>query len=283
VMDAVEVARRAEEFPRWRYPFAFPGAPRPRRDREIRHLERKRYFFDPLVELVHGLDGKRVLDLGCNSGFWSLCAAEAGCDFVLGIDGSSEHIPQANFVFEASGYPPDRYRFLAANIFDVDFSGWGAFDVVLCLGLFYHVSKQMDLMEKIASVSKDLVVIDTALCRAPGSYLQIRRDVVGRPLDSADYDLVMKPTRRAVLDLAQAFGYSVAVLKPGFRDYTGSEDYKYGGRRAFICAKKTELSALGNVENGGLGKYWADLSWYTHRGVNRVRPAALRLQRTRTR
>jgi len=25
---------------------------------------------------------KRVLDLGCNTGFWSLCALDAGCDFM---------------------------------------------------------------------------------------------------------------------------------------------------------------------------------------------------------
>jgi SAM-dependent methyltransferase len=269
-MDAVEVARRVDEFPRWRYPFGFVGAPPARRDREIRALERKRYFFDPVVELLGGLDGKRVLDLGCNSGFWSLCAAEAGCEFVLGVDGGNEHIGQANFVFEASGIPPERYRFMAANVFDVDLVGVGPFDVVLCLGLFYHVSKHMDLLEKIATVNTDLLVIDTSLSRAPGSFLQIRRDVVGRPLDSADYDLVMKPTRSAVIDLAQAFGYSTAVLEPAFRDYTGSEDYKYAGRRAFICARTTDLTTLRNVEKLGVGKYWIDLRWYAHGGVERI-------------
>ena len=32
------------------------------------------------------LKGLRVLGLGCNAGWWSLKAIEAGCDFVAGID-----------------------------------------------------------------------------------------------------------------------------------------------------------------------------------------------------
>jgi 2-polyprenyl-3-methyl-5-hydroxy-6-metoxy-1,4-benzoquinol methylase len=57
-------------------------------ERANRHQQRYRYFFEPLVRLFGGsLKGHRVLDLGCNAGFWSLKAAEAGADFVLGVDG----------------------------------------------------------------------------------------------------------------------------------------------------------------------------------------------------
>ncbi|MGH2699183.1 MAG: DUF1698 domain-containing protein, partial [Actinomycetota bacterium] len=53
------------------------------------------------MELCGGsLRGKRVLDLGCNAGFWSLEALDRGADFVLGIDGRDMHIEQAEFVFE---------------------------------------------------------------------------------------------------------------------------------------------------------------------------------------
>jgi ribosomal protein L11 methylase PrmA len=41
-----------------------------------------------------------VLDLGCNAGFWSLAAIDAGADLVVGIDGRQMHIDQANLVFE---------------------------------------------------------------------------------------------------------------------------------------------------------------------------------------
>jgi tRNA (mo5U34)-methyltransferase len=66
------------------------------------------------------LEGKRVLDLGCNAGFWSLLSVEAGCEYVLGIDGRRMHVEQANFVFQVRGVERSRYEFLEANLFDLD-------------------------------------------------------------------------------------------------------------------------------------------------------------------
>ena len=52
------------------------------------------------------------------------------------------------------------------------------------------------------------------------------------------------PTWKAVRDLGQQFGYGVASLKPHFEDYTGSDDYRNGNRRAFLCAKTTDVSRM---------------------------------------
>src|SRR5207244_13180843 len=47
------------------------------------------------------LQGRRVLDLECNAGLWSLLALQAGAEFVLGTAGRRMFIEQAEFVFEA--------------------------------------------------------------------------------------------------------------------------------------------------------------------------------------
>src|SRR5262249_29992354 len=133
-------------FPRWHYQFDLQGHKTPIADTNNinRHEQRKNYFFQPMVELLGGsLEGKRVLDLGCNSGFWSLCAVENGCDYVLGIDGRETYIEQARFVFEAKGVDPRRYDFRCANVFEVEPEDLGTFDIVLCLGVLYHVSKHI--------------------------------------------------------------------------------------------------------------------------------------------
>src|SRR5690606_28533614 len=93
-MDQEQIRQKIASFPRWHYQFDLAGNLTPifREKWIIRHRERKRYFFDPVVDLCGGsLKGKRVLDLGCNAGFWSLNAAEAGADFVLGVDGRQMH------------------------------------------------------------------------------------------------------------------------------------------------------------------------------------------------
>jgi tRNA (mo5U34)-methyltransferase len=260
-----EIADKIASFPRWHYEFDLNGHRTPVHGhfRINSHEQRKRYFFEPLLELCGGsLEGKRVLDLGCNAGFWSLAAVQSGCDFVLGIDGRQMHVDQANFVFDVKGVEPDRYEFVTGNIFDVDLASFGTFDIVFCLGLLYHVSKQVSLLEAISRVNDDILLIDTLLSVAPGSYLRVRSESVDNPLHAADRELVLSPTKRAVVDLTRGFGYSTVVLKPLFSDYTGAHKYRQGRRRAFLCAKKSSLDHLSAaVEQPGYLPSLRDLFW----------------------
>ena len=245
-----EIVRRIHSFPRWHYQFDLKGhlTCAAKKSSGRRHLLRKQYFFDPLVELVGGsLAGKRMLDLGCNAGYWSLLAIENGCEFVLGIDGRQMHIDQANFVFEVKEVDPSRYQFVVGDIFDLDFREFGSFDVVLCLGLMYHTSKPITLVEKISQVNSDLLVIDTRLSSADGPYLQISHDDLDDPRSAVDNELVLLPTERALFEIMQQFGYSVVMLKPQFRGQAGGRGYRRGTRRAFLCAKETDLSHLSGI------------------------------------
>jgi tRNA (mo5U34)-methyltransferase len=246
-VEDIEIKERIESFPRWHYQFDLKGNLTPIFDplNINRHLQRRGYFFEPLIRHLGGsLKGKRVLDLGCNAGFWALSAIEAGCDYVLGIDGRQTHIDQANFVFEVNGIDHSRYSFTSGDIFGLDFKEFGKFDIVLCLGLLYHVNKHILLMEKIDEVSEDILVIDTTLSTAQGSFLELRHEQRSDPRNALDYDLVMLPTKRAIFEMVELFGYSVIMLKPEFTDYTGATDFKNGVRRAFICSKRTSLSAF---------------------------------------
>jgi len=157
----------------WNYEFDFGnGVKTPIFDRDHvnRDAQRRTYVMSPLVELCEGnLAGKRVLDFGCNAGFWSLQAVESACDFVLGVDGRNMHIDQAELVVTNKDVPPDRYSFLCGDILSVDFSGFPQFDVVLCLGLLYHVATPVQLFNLLTRVNSDPLVIDTevSLARRP--------------------------------------------------------------------------------------------------------------------
>ena len=246
-MHDKEIEERIASFSQWHYRFDLKGHHTPifNEKHANRHLQRKRYFFDPLGDLLGGsMEGKRVLDLGCNAGFWSLWAVRSGAEYVLGIDGRRMHIDQANFVFEVEGVDRSKYDFVEGNIFELGFEDLGSFDIVLCLGLMYHISKHVDLMERINQVNTDLLVIDSTLSTVQGAFLELRHDYLDEPRDALDYELVMVPTVQAVHDLTRQFGYSTVTLKPEFDDYEGSNDYLKGARRAFLCAKRTDLSGL---------------------------------------
>lgn len=244
--DRAQLDRAIGAFDHWQYLFEFEnGASTP--IFEPGHINRqemrRRYFFDALLRVTGGaLEGRRVLDLGCNAGFWSLLAVEAGAEFVLGVDGRRTHIEQAELVFGAKGVPPDSYRFEQANIFENRPSGH--FDVVLCLGLMYHVSKPMELFELMAATGAELLVIDTEIHPFPGSSFQVRREPTEEPRNAVDYDTVMIPTRQAIIDLAGQFGYASVPLALNMSDYTGMPDYREGRRLTVICSRGVPLDGL---------------------------------------
>lgn len=245
-MERNELEERIASFPRWHYEFEFDnGVTTPIWDRTriIRHKRRRGYFFDALLSVTGGsLRGHRVLDLGCNAGFWSLNALEAGADFLLGVDGRQMHVDQANLVCEARGIDPARYRFEQANIFDYDFEE--RFDVVLCLGLMYHIAKPVELFELMTRLGAEIIVIDTQIFPAPMSFFKVHYESIERPMNAVDYELVMLPTRQAVIDLAGLFGFKTVPLALNLSDYTGMGDYHKRRRLAFVCSKSVSLDAL---------------------------------------
>ena len=246
-MDTEQLRERVAGFPHWHYEFDLQGVRTPITNPEFanRHRERKRYLFDPLVRLSGGsLEGKRVLDLGCNAGFWSLAALEAGADFVLGVEGRKLYVDQAELVFEAKSIDRARYRFLVGDLFSLDLDAAAPFDIVLCLGLLYHVSKPMSLFERISSWNKDILLVDTTLSLLPGAHLRIIEEKPDEPLTAVDHVIAFVPTREAVAKLAREVGYSVAMLRPRFESWEGAGDYRVGSRRAFVCSKQTPLEGV---------------------------------------
>lgn len=243
-MEVEELQDRIAAFPLWNYQFEFDGGVRtPLTDpaRANRQVQRRRYFFEALLRLTGGsLAGKRVLDLGCSSGFWALQVVQAGADFVLGVDARADYVEQAELVFEASGVERSRYRFEHANLFGYELQE--RFDVVLCLGLLSVVAKPVALFELIERANAPLVLLDTGISRAPTKLFEVTR--LQEPRNKVDYGLVLVPTRRAVGELARQFGYELVPLALDVADYTAMEDYRRGERLAFVCAKGVPTGTL---------------------------------------
>ncbi len=245
-MTHEEIEREVKRLSRWHYQFDLGGVLTPIHAREWinRHDQRRRYFFEPLQK-AGIFEGKRVLDLGCNAGFWSLLAVAAGCEHVVGIDARELHVEQANLVFRARAIPPRKYRFARDNVFTGDIESWGGpFDIVLCLGLLYHVCKPMELLERISEVNRDLLVIDSTVLNTEARVIELRHEPLDDPRMSADYELVFLPSPSAVRTMVEATGYACTMLQPRFDNWEGCEDFHAGDRYAFACAKHTDLTGV---------------------------------------
>jgi SAM-dependent methyltransferase len=243
-VQANELRDRIAGFPTWQYEFEFDGGvrtPVADRSRVRRQEQRRRYFFDALLGVTGGsLKGRRVLDLGCNAGFFSLQAIEAGADFVLGVDARESYIQQSELVFQAKGVDASRYRFEQGNLFEHTFQE--SFDTVLCLGLLSVVSKPVALFELMSRVGAELIVIDTGLSRFPEGFFEVSR--LAEPRNAVDHEMVLVPTRQAVFDLAGQFGYDTVALARKVTDETSMQDYTSDRRLAFICSKGVPLRGV---------------------------------------
>lgn len=254
-MTRDELEKQIAEFTQWPYRFEFEnGATTSVADGRMinRQEQRRRYFFDALLRLCGGsLSGLRVLDLGCSAGLWSLEAINAGAEFVLGIDSRPTALEQAKLVFEAKGVEQRRYSFEQRDVFDGELAG--EFDVVLCLSLLDHIGKPVELFERMAGTGAEIIVIETELSRASGSAFEVSSSADARK--AVQHKLVLIPSREAVADLAEEFGYQTVPLALNMSDYTGLNDYRRHRRLAFLCSNGRSLDML-DVDEQTLAPWW---------------------------
>jgi tRNA (mo5U34)-methyltransferase len=124
-------------------------------------------LIEPFVP--ESLEGKTVLDIGCNSGFFSLKMKERGASYVLGTDSVPDYLAQAEFL--ASHFNLEiEYRML--NVYDIDKLGM-AFDFVIFLGVLYHLRHPLYALDKIAEICRD-VMLFASVMRGPAGKCQIK-------------------------------------------------------------------------------------------------------------
>jgi SAM-dependent methyltransferase len=117
-----------------------------------------------VVQAVADLAGRplrelRVLDLGCYEGAFALELAMHGAT-VLGVEARGEHVVKARFAAEALGISSAEFRVGDAR--EVSVERDGRFDVVLCLGLLYHLEgpQACALVDEIARMTTRLAIIE---------------------------------------------------------------------------------------------------------------------------
>ncbi len=117
------------------------------------------------------LTGKRVLDVGAWDGFWSFEALRRGALVVTAIDDFSDTIGAItnadrskqwqtfDLCREALGYDYRTCQRFEQSVYDVGFS----YEVIFCFGVLYHLKHPLLALERLRSVCRGSIHIETAI------------------------------------------------------------------------------------------------------------------------
>jgi tRNA (mo5U34)-methyltransferase len=108
--------------------------------------------------LPNDLRGWRVLDVGCNAGFYSFQLAQRGAS-VLGIDVEPHYLAQASWARGELGLD-ERVEFRCMEVYDIARSS-ETFDLVWFMGVFYHLRYPLLALDLLAERTRRLMTFQT--------------------------------------------------------------------------------------------------------------------------
>jgi tRNA (mo5U34)-methyltransferase len=192
-----------------------------------------------------------VIDLACNEGWFSHRMLEWGAARVLGVDIRQRVIQRAKLLRTHFGIPPERLEFRCADVFELDLSELGTFDVVLCLGLVYHLENPIGAVRIARALTRGICVIESQLTRQTEDIVhgwgasdrsettsasfaaRIETDGETNMLASSGGVVSLIPNRAALIQATEAAGFAkleVARPAPGH-----NAQYVHGDRAVVIA------------------------------------------------
>ena len=197
------------------------------------------------------LAGRRALDLACLEGMYSLELARRGAE-VVGIEGREVSIEKARFAGRSLRL--DDVTFVQDDVRNLSRDAHGTFDIVLCLGILYHldVPDVFRFVEQMADVCTRVLVVDTHVApkgtethlykghqymgvgyreHDPGSTPEQRSERLWASLDNPRS---FWPTRSSLLTLLAASGFT-SVLEV----HVPSESEKPDDRITLVALRGT--------------------------------------------
>ena len=194
------------------------------------------------------LHGKTVLDIGAWDGFYSFEAERRGATRVVALDHymwSLDPVQHVRYVAEckAQGVSPKPYHLtpnwkpdelpgkvafdtarellgskvqsVVADFMTTDLISVGTFDVVLYLGVLYHMEHPFLALQRLAQVTREVAVIETEAIIVDGlKDAALVRFIEGSELDG-DVSNWWAPTAAALAGMCRAAGFaSVDLLTP---------------------------------------------------------------------
>jgi tRNA (mo5U34)-methyltransferase len=101
------------------------------------------------IGMPEDLSGMRVLDIGARDGFFTFEAERRGASEVVALDNESPHNTGFSIAAELLG---SKATYITENVYSLDPERYGRFDLVLFLGVIYHLRHPLLALDRIHDV-----------------------------------------------------------------------------------------------------------------------------------
>jgi SAM-dependent methyltransferase len=223
-----------------------------------------------IVQIVADLHQKpmgsmRVLDLGCLEGGYAIEFAQRGAT-VVGVEGRRANADKARFAKEALSL--SRLEIIADDVRHLTADEYGQFDIVLCLGILYHLNAPdvFLFIERMAEVCRGIAIIDTHVSLTPSDRESHRgKTYFGKNVGEFSDSDTQEAKDRALwsaLDNAKSFWFSRPSLyniltHVGFTSvyecFSPSYSGQFDNRPTLVAVKGANQTVVSIGENGGVG------------------------------
>jgi len=192
-------------------------------DSNVRVIERpaeplglKAYWhINPLEDLFGSLVGKRILDIGCCTGYVSVLAAKRGAN-VVATEMHDENIQRTELVVDTFDLA-HKITIKKTDMQTMTDEEMGRFDAVLFLGTIYHCEHPQEVLNRIAQMS-DTIVVDGRMATQE----QVNERIGGLEFFTDTYDdkpqlgsirrvgggVLRKPTRKTLWQMLKNSGFN---------------------------------------------------------------------------
>ncbi|MBL8201651.1 MAG: methyltransferase domain-containing protein [Chromatiales bacterium] len=194
-----------------------------------------------ILEPLRGeIEGRTVLDLASHDGRWSFAALMLGARHVVGIECRQELIDFRSPAFSAMDQ--SRYQFIRGDVFDVLpelVRERQRFDVILNLGLFYHVMDHYLMLKLMRELSPTMIVLDTVLIDSEDAFIKLEMEPTESILNAIENkygqpeNIVGLASKGGLNLMARSLGMNCSPIDWNaavFSDLRGVNDYFSMGR-----------------------------------------------------
>jgi tRNA (mo5U34)-methyltransferase len=240
--------------PPWIYPWRLRDGSEVRvANAELPSIHRTRAeLIEPRVRAALAAAGSEAtaLDLACNEGWFSHRLLDWGASRVVAVDVREKNLQRAALMRDHFDIRPERLELRQGDVFELAPEDLGQYDVVLVLGLIYHVENPMGVLRLARGCTKSLCVIESQLTRqtqpivhglgqtgelheSEGSFaMQLERG--DNSLASTGNVISLIPNRTALAQMAQVAGFDSGEFATPHADH--NPQYVSGDRAVLLAS-----------------------------------------------